>query len=371
VLLLPILLSSPLAAQAPPGDTVVAVLDVDFGPARLGENPLTARLRNLTDTTVLLVMDLRAEPGMWLRRNEQRQFPVELGPGEERTVQGGFLFDRLSPEAVLRVSVGPSRTLANGWQIVDHADYSKRFPVGSTSPDAYDPGRDFTIRRQDPLEIYAWRGSLAEQRLDTIAAERLHAVAAVSEMLAVDPPDRIRLVFYPDEATKFAHTEHQGVGLAMGTTLVEVYNADVRLDPYHELAHVVAQAAGDPPAALNEGFAVYAAEELGGDALRFLGAPGVSSDTLVCRARGTPRFVPLEELLALGEIGSREERSLMEYGEAASFVRYLVDRGGMETFRRAYGTLSSGASWSENVAALQGLYGATLQELKRAWLSRC
>lgn len=348
-------------------DVVLEVLDLGFDAARLGENPFQIRLRNLSDTTVLALLDLRAVPGMWLLPNSQKQFPREFAPGEQGVIEGTFEFLRLSPEATLRVTVGPGEPREGGFLGFGRIDFRRLYHVGRTSPDAYDPAEYFTIGRYGPLEIYAWKGSPAERRIESIAEERLGAVRAVEELLGVEAPERIRIVFYPDEERKIEQTGHRGVGWARGTTLVEVYGEDVQLDPYHELVHIIANALGSPPPLLTEGLAVYLTERLGGDALRFLGVPGTPVHRAACRLRDGTGYIPLADLLALDNIGSQDGAD-REYAEAGSFVKHLVERRGLARFREAYSALGADAGLEENLRQADRVYGVTLDELEIEWL---
>jgi hypothetical protein len=349
-------------------DAVLEVLEISLDTARLGENSFGITVRNRSDAVVIALLDLRAAPGMWLLPNMQEQFRKELAAGEAGVIEGTFEFRRLSPEATLRVTVGPGEPREGGFFGFRRIDFQRVFPVGETSPDAYDPGKYFAISRHGPLEIYAWKGSLAEDHLDAVAAERLGAVESIAQLLGVDPPDRLRIVFYPDEVLKIDQTGHQGRGWARGTTLVEVYSEGVRLDPYHELVHVIADALGSPPPILNEGLAVYASELLGADALRLLGFPDTPVHRAVCKLRNSPDYIPLADLLALDNIGSDADSAAREYAQAGSFVKYLVERHGWERFRQAYSGLSVRADYEENVRRVHQVYGVTFGELESAWL---
>jgi hypothetical protein len=353
-------------AQTTP-DTVLEVLEISLDTARLGENSFEIRVRNRNDVMVIALLDLRAVPGMWLIPNAQKQFLKELAPGEDGVIQGTFDFRRLSPEATLRVTVGPGEHREGGFRF-SRIDFQQVFEVGRTSPDAYDATEYFAVSRHGPLEIYAWTGSLAERHLEAIAAERLGAIEAIEQLLGVEAPERIRIVFYPDEPRKIEQTGHQGVGWARGTTLVEVYSEEVQLDPYHELVHVIANALGSPPPVLNEGLAVYASELLGADALRLLGFPNTPVHRAVCEIRQGSTYIPLADLLALDNIGSQEDRAAREYAQAGSFVKYLVERHGLERFRESYSHLSAREPSEENSRRLRHVYGMRLEKLESAWL---
>lgn len=349
-------------------DTALVVTNVRTGVVRLGSNPFRVTVRNPGDASVTAVLDLRAEPGMWMIPNMQHQFAVELAPGEERVVDGTYEFRRLSREATLRARVGPGEALEGGGHRLLRVDYERIWEVGRQSPDAYDPDEDFVHVQRGSLELYAWRGSLAARDLERIASERAAAMAALGELLGVPTPRDVRMVFYADEETKIEQTGHRGVGWATGSTVVEVHNDSVQLDPYHELAHIVAAEAGSPPPVLGEGSAIYATERLGADALRHLGNQGRSAHEVTCEALREGRFIPLAELVALDNIGSDESRAALEYAEAGSFVRFLVESRGPDVFRAAYGTLVEGVEVEETIHRLESVSGAGLEELERAWL---
>ena len=356
-------------AQLPRGDMRLEVVTLTPDTARVGQTAVRAHIRNRTDSVVVAVMDLRAVPGLWMVPNFQRQFALSLAAGEEAVLEGHFELRRISPEATLRVTIGPGEHADDGNPVLRAIGYQETYEVGRHSPDVIDPADFFVLARRGPLEIHAWKGSLAASRIDEITDERLAALATVADLLAVQPPGKIRLVFYADEPTKIEQTGHRGIGWAFGTTLVEVYNEEVQLDPFHELTHIVAAAAGYPPAFMNEGFAIYVAERMGADALRFLGAPGRRIDAVTCNLIDTQLYTPLEDLVALDEIGSDAGRAGSQYAQAGSFVKYLVQHGGLERFRRAYRTLTGDATATANRGRLADIYGADVETLQRGWLN--
>jgi hypothetical protein len=359
-------IAAPLAAQAPPSLTI---RDIDVGSPMVGDNPFRATLVNDADTAVLAVLDLRATPGMWLLRNRQAQFAYRLGPGETRPIEATYVFERLSPEARLRVRLGPGHRTPAGYYVQDTVTYQRWFPVGEHNPNALDVARLFVIRRAPPFEVFAWKGSLAASRIDEIVRKRRAAVDAVRAILNVEPPERIRLVFYPDSATKVEQTGHVGLGMTRDSTIVEIYNDHVQLDPFHELAHVLAGKIGEVPAMFNEGFAVYVSERLGADALRFLGDSGRTVYEAACRDLRAGRSFSLDSLSALSDIGPAESRPFVSYPEAASVVRYLIETYGVGTFRAIYRALAAatGSEAERTSTVLRKVLGVSGDQLERGW----
>jgi hypothetical protein len=357
--------------QAARRDTVetdsVRVTDLDLGRAVVGTDTFRAVLRNKVASTVTVCVDLRATAGLWLRANFQAQRCLDLAPREVRHVAVAYQFRRLSPEGGLRIRLGRGRDPEGS---VTSLFFDRRYELGRGNPAAVNLAAEFTHLEAGHLDIWARRGSLAERDLDSIAVRRERALSDVARLLDVVPPDTVRLVFYPDSASKTSETGHIGAGLAFGATLVEIYNDSIRLDPYHELVHIIAIRLGEPPALLTEGFAVYTSERLGADALALLGSPGREVDSAACGFARGGSLIPLDSLFDFTEIGSAKSRPTVAYAQAASLVKFLVETYGVVPFRQAYRTLvssDSAVARERNRAEFSRIFGASLGEVERRW----
>jgi hypothetical protein len=358
--------SPPLGAQGQPG---LEISDIELGEQTIGPNTFRATITNPGDTALVAVLDLRAMPGMWLRSNWQGQFGYRLAAGETRSVEESYNFRRMSPEAQLRVRLGPGHQSAEGNFVQDSVSFERRYQVGEDNPAALDIDRYFEHVRRGALDIYALKGSLAAGRMDEIAQERLAAIDSIRVLLDVDAPEQVLLVFYPDSATKTSQTGHIGAGFATGTMIVEIYNDEIQLDPYHELAHVVAYQVGYVPAMFDEGFAVYVSERLGADALEYVGSPGLSVDEAVCGFLRDGTAFSFAELSALEEIGTPESRASVSYPQSASVVKFLIDSYGVERFRATYITLAEeeGAAADRTATAFERVLEMSLSEVGEQW----
>jgi hypothetical protein len=81
-------------------------------------------------------------------------------------------------------------------------------------------------------------------------------------------------------------------------------------------------------------------------------------------------WIPLETLIHFTEIGSDESKPTVAYPEAASFVKFLVQRFGHEKLLAAYKSLknsSDPAVWDTNLGSLRRIYGLSLPELATEW----
>jgi len=141
---------------------------------------------------------------------------------------------------------------------------------------------------------------------------------------------RIRLVLYPDSATKTSQTGHVGSGFASARTIIEIFNDSVQLDPYHEVAHIVGGERGSPPAVLDEGFAVYVSQSLGADALKYLGAPGATVSQVVCGYLRSGTLIPLGRLFRFTDRGGATPQRADPRGRVRS--RPCSDRPSLESW---------------------------------------
>ncbi|MBI5386423.1 MAG: hypothetical protein HZA90_17265 [Verrucomicrobia bacterium] len=227
-------------------------------------------------------------------------------------------------------------------------------------------------RSTDHIDIHYFPGSKAEADINQIAREREAGVQAVNDLLGTATSERLCLVFFDDLDTKARVTSHRGEGVADGYTIVEVYNDQVKLNPYHEATHALASEIGRPPAALLEGLAEYVSEKLGAAPLKDVGGGQATLYGFVCESREKGRWIPLSELLAYTNIGSQgRERNLLAYAESGAFTKFLIEAQGKEKFLEAYRRLRNGsdkAVQERNAEKVQEIYGTSLWALEGPWI---
>jgi len=489
----------------PPPSATLEVADIKFDAITTGKNVVTVTVRNLTDQTQVLMLDIRTQPAPQPGGGWQTQFPEKLGPDEQKVLSFGYAFSaapeaegfvRLrfydfrpvddqqfqqffqevkhtvseiglkaaesatspaSPEVTKAVlaqfarfqRLVQDRKYGDAWQMLTRTHRQAAFfnrPDGQMSFTAYldmnpspapwsradiirlQPGEvrmrngtailsarlgetAFTLefaqeqgewrldwvngwpplpsprdrdarlaallprlehRATPHFDIYYIAGSSAARDIARIAEQRESGYRAISEFLGATASPRIRLIFFEDAGTKTAWTWHQGNGLAYGTTIVEIHNQSVQLDPFHETTHILAGPLGDPPAIFDEGLAVYMSERLGAPPLKGLGGGDASAYARVRELKAEGKWIPLAELLTYQDIGSAESQPLVSYPQAGAFVKFLVDAYGKEKLLAAYKELhksGDSAVQQQNVAALERICGKPLPELNREWLA--
>jgi hypothetical protein len=375
---------SPVAAQAAPSDyhavasafrhRVVDARELTISQMSLGRmafdtNRFTALVTNKGSTARVLGLSLRTVSGLWIRAAWQRGYRFEIPARSERLIEAVYVFRRLTPEATLRVFFGTPRAVAGGIEVVERF-YDTTLVVGRDNPAASDPRLAFDTLSTEHFELYAWRASAGARQMPAIAERRELALRRIADLLAVPFTGRIRLVLYPDSATKTTQTGHIGNGFASGRTIVEIFNDSVQLDPYHEVAHIVAGERGSPPAMLDEGFAVYVSQLLGADALRYLGAPGKTTTQVACSYLRSGALIPVTRLFRFTDIGSDSTLPSIAYPEAASVTAFLIEQYGIERFRDLYARLrntTNAEEQSRNEHVLEEAYGRDLGAIELAW----
>jgi len=220
------------------------------------------------------------------------------------------------------------------------------------------------------FDIYYFKNSTAAKGIDRIAEQKDRGFQEICKFLGEDSDIRIRLVLFEDGRTKHAETGHQGRGWAYGSTIVEIYNEQEQLDPYHETTHVLMRRFGNPPALFNEGFAVYMSERLGAHGLDDLGGGRAAIYERGRELKSKDEWIELEELITYDEIGSPQSRPSVAYAEAASFVKFLIDKYGEDKFLQAYKDLKNSNSkvvhWT-NKMLLPKIYGKQFYKLQEEW----
>jgi len=220
------------------------------------------------------------------------------------------------------------------------------------------------------FDIYYVKDSTAEKQIDKIVQQREKGYSRICEFTAVDLDIRVCMVFFEDGKTKHTETGHQGLGWAFGRTIVEIYNEEQKLDPYHETTHILMNPVGNPPALFNEGFAVYMSERLGARGAEYLIGKPTTVYNRVRELKAKGDWVELHELLTYTEIGSSETRPPISYPEAGAFVKFLIDKYGKDKFLRAYKTLKNSNDKTihqQNIETLKKIYGKSWAELEKEW----
>jgi len=350
----------------------LTIQKLDLGEPHPGKNHFSALVKNKTDKILTLGLDLRAEPGVW-PYGWQVQSLFLVWPQGERPIEAEYEFNHLTPEATLRVRFFFPEVAAGGVTQFGASFFQRKYFVGKGNKAVdYDPSQRFEEYSSEHFRIYFFPASLAARDHNSIAAQRESAFRKISELLGMADSEPVRLFFFPDGETKAHDTGHRGDGWAFDRTIVEVYNDQTKLDPYHELTHILAGRLGDPPALFNEGFAVYVSELLGADALKSLGSPGMKVDDAVAAHRKEGKFIPLEKLFAFTDIGPDESQPTISYPEAASFVKFLIAKFQLEKFRQAYKSLENSddpATVRKNLQTFRHIFGKLPSELEPTWLN--
>lgn len=341
------------------------IRNIELGDVTLGTNRFSLEITNESANETRLIIEWVANAGLSLGEDRNRRELV-LASKENKKIEGEYVFQSLSPFAKLYIRIWEGK--------VEGAPlFQDRFHVGAGNPKlAYDLSK-FGHVAGSHVHLYYLPGTLAAMRAREILLEREAGLAKIENMIGIQYQGTISFFFYPNMESKTADTLHTGEGWAFERIIVEVYNQEIHLDPFHEMTHIVTGALGSPPPMLDEGFAVYAAEVLGADALEYIVGPGRKVDEVVSTYKKQGSLKPLADLLALSNIGDSAESSVIEYPQSASFVKFLIETHGADTFSKIFSALKGGsdrALAAENIRKLEEITNKSLEELETLWLAR-
>lgn len=222
----------------------------------------------------------------------------------------------------------------------------------------------FRNRESKHFIVYFTHPSEAEKYIGDLVELRENVVAKIESLLQVQLREKIIIFFYPTEMTKLSLIFHSGLGLAYKNTIAEVFMAGPNLDPYHELTHAVACKIGSPPALLGEGLAVFM--QMGSR------HEGKDIDAICAENLTKGRLIPLEVLFNYTKIGSQESQPDISYPEAASFVKYIVQKYGIDKFKEIYSRMKStmdSLQHASNLKIFDNVYKRSLAWLEEDWKS--
>ena len=223
----------------------------------------------------------------------------------------------------------------------------------------------FKVQESESFIFYYFPGSDAEKDMVRIRPQREKILERLQKEFQVKLSGKSIFFFYPDAETARKLTGHKADGWAYGRTIVEVYGERRRIDPYHELVHLVAGQIGSPPVLFAEGLAT-SREKSFDNAGKYR-----ASVEDWCRAfLRENALIPLLDLMEYTSFGEDITRPRIAYPEAACFTNYLHDRYGWEKFLSAYAEMENdpgGEALANNLARFEKIFGVSLRAAESDW----
>jgi len=201
--------------------------------------------------------------------------------------------------------------------------------------------------------------------MERIIPQREKILEKLKKDFEVELPGKAIFFFYPDAEAARKLTGHRADGWTYGRTIVEVYGPRRRIDPRHELVHLVAGRIGNPPVLLAEGLATSREKDFD-NAGKYRAAAGEW-----CRAfLREGALIPLSDLMNYTSFGEDLTRPRIAYPEAACFTEYLLEHEGWEKYRKAYAELVNSPDPEEqerNLSRFERIFGMSVREADSAW----
>jgi len=212
------------------------------------------------------------------------------------------------------------------------------------------------IREPDWIRVETDRFVFFEQegaRLTEAERKRNSAdLARLEATLELKLAEKVHFYRYASEEQKARITGRRGIGHAELPRRLHT----LRANHPHELVHLLTATVAPPESVLfGEGIAVHLAGEWQGrpldEIVRELSAAGE-----------LPTLATLAEQLSFSRVPES-----VSYPVSGSFVRYLIETGGMGAFKQIYARHGRTSNLATLETRLQERYGATLGELETRW----
>lgn len=348
---------------------------VEFGRVTWGRNSVRLRLRNEGGDAVSLAVRIRSfflDSGsgvVW-----EAGYPVLVPRGNRSEISLDYFVrpDHGRLRVELEAEDGQGRRVH---EEVKESDFEAPYR-GSYVLQPYRLAREgvawegrilppFRVRESEHFIYYTFPSSDAEEDLEKIVTQRERIFQRLSREMEVSLPGKAIYFFYPDSELARKITGHRGDGWTYGRTMVEVYGPRRKIDPNHEMVHLLALRIGSPPVLFSEGLATSREKDFDN--------AGRYRAEVEAWCRGFLRegaLLPLTELMAITSLGEDLTRPRVSYPQSACFVRYLLERHGWGKFREAYAELSGSddpAVQEENLGRFERIFGMSLRESEAAW----
>lgn len=224
----------------------------------------------------------------------------------------------------------------------------------------------FTSISSEHFSLYTFDGHLSKKTMLAILNERESAYQEISDFFEIKTNLAINIFLFKNEQLKYNLTGHKGLGWGFDNNIVEVFNDSIRMDPYHELVHVLGYTLNKPPALIDEGTAVYLSQLYGDKAFsKFIGHPTKSTNEILLWLNKSQGLITISTLLSYDEIGN-SNKVILAYCTSASFVEFLIKKFGKQKFLELYKSLSD-ANSAKNEMIFEKTYGLAFKQIEYDW----
>lgn len=224
----------------------------------------------------------------------------------------------------------------------------------------------FTSISSEHFNLYTFEGHLSEKTKKNFLNERESAYREICNFFEIKTNFSVNIFLFKSEQIKYKLTGHKGLGWGFDNNIVEVFNDSIRIDPYHELAHVIGYTLNEPPALIDEGTAVYLSQLYGDKAFSSLiGFPTKSINEILLLLSKNENVITISTLLSYDEIGNSKNATL-DYCISASFVEFLIKKYGKQKFLELYKSLPK-ANSDKNKIMFEKIFSDKFDQIENEW----
>lgn len=224
----------------------------------------------------------------------------------------------------------------------------------------------FTSISSEHFKLYSFEGHLGKKTKSDILNKREIAYKKICDFFEIKTDLVINIFLFRNEQVKYNLTGHKGLGWGFENNIVEVYNDSIRMDPYHELVHVLGYTLNEPPALIDEGTAVYLSQLYGDKAFsKLIGYPTKGINEILLLLNQKEGLINISTLLSYDEIGNSKQ-AILQYCTSASFVEFLILKYGKQKFLKLYKSLSN-SNRARNEMTFEKVYNVKFKQIENEW----
>lgn len=206
--------------------------------------------------------------------------------------------------------------------------------------------------------VYFELNSLAEKEIDFIvqSLEKSYDFIIKTLKLKNDFP-KIEYYLYSSNKSKLEAMGDAGNANAVVKNFAVhgVYNQKIKIVGRHEIVHLLVNNWGRPPELLRQGLAEAMEEKW----------HGVNHLEWVKKFQREKKLISLSELIDDKEFWQYSD--LVTYPESGSFVKFLIEKYGLENFKKLYQELGPNFSDEQNEKIFQQIFNKSLTDLETEW----
>ena len=215
------------------------------------------------------------------------------------------------------------------------------------------------VKKTAHFIIYYQQNSLVEKELSFVIKSLEKSYTDVIHKLHLrDDSSKIKYYFYPNNKLKLEAMGDDGNANAVvkDFAIHGIYNQKIKIIGRHEIVHLLVSDWGRPPELLRQGLAEAMEKKWHG----------------IDHHQWVKKFCEKKNLISLDELISDKKfwqySDLVTYPESGSYAKFLIEKYGLDDFKKLYQKLNYNFSDQKNKKIFTTIIGKSIKETESNWI---